>query len=317
MPSLIAVSAKIRGLALRTASEMFSSGAGDVHRAGSKASDPEFPIAPVHLPGPVAPGSKSCEWQEYLIEAWALGCFMISIGVVVMLLEAPPSAVHTLIPNAFLRRLIMAAVLGLTAVVLIYSPWGQRSGAHMNPAVTLAFLRLGKIAPRHAVGYIAAQTVGGIVAIYMVWLAFGATFSMPPVSFVTTVPSEGAVLAAFCAELAMSALLMLMLLVFMSERRLAPYTGIMVGLLIFVFISLEVPLSGMSINPARTLASAFPAHRWTSFWLYLMAPVLGMQLAVALFAWLAPSREASCAKLIHSSTQRCIHCGFEPAAKAD
>jgi aquaporin Z len=240
---------------------------------------------------------------------------MISIGLVVTLLEAPVSSLHNWIPNANLRRVIMAAVMGLTAVALIYSPWGQRSGAHMNPAVTLAFLRLRKITPRHALGYIAAQILGGIVGVYLVWVAFGATFSGPPVSFVTTVPSEGAVLAAFFAELCMSALLMLMLLASIGSRRLAPYTGIFVGILIFVFISLEAPISGMSINPARSFASAFPAHRWTSFWLYLVAPILGMQVAAGLFAFLSESPEATCAKLFHSSTQRCIHCGFSPASK--
>jgi aquaporin Z len=183
----------------------------------------------------------------------------------------------------------------------------------MNPAVTLAFLRLRKITLRHAFGYMVAQALGGVVGVYLLWIAFGAVFGGPPVSFVATVPREGAVPAAFLAELCMSALLMLTLLASISSRRFAAYTGLLAGFLIFAFISLEAPLSGTSINPARSLASAVPAHVWSSFWIYLVAPILGMQLAAGLFILLRRAPNTSCAKLHHSPTQRCIHCGLQPA----
>jgi aquaporin Z len=253
------------------------------------------------------------DWQEYLIEAWALGCFMVSIGLFSMLLEVSSSPLHSWIRNADARRILLAGVSGLTAAALIYSPWGQRSGAHMNPAVTLAFLRLRKITLRHAFGYMIAQVLGGTAGVYLVWSVFGTLFGEPPVSFVTTLPREGAVLAAFLAELTMAALLMLVIMASSRSRRFASYTGLLVGILIFAFISLEAPLSGTSINPARSLASAVPAHVWSSFWIYVVAPVVGMQLAVTVF--MLSAHDASCAKLYHSSTQRCIHCGFEPAAK--
>jgi aquaporin Z len=262
---------------------------------------------------PVRLGTR--EWQEYLIEGWALGCFMVAVGAVVTLLEASSSPLHRFIPNADVRRVIMAAAMGATAAALIYSPWGKRSGAHMNPAVTLAFLHLGKITPRHALGYTLAQVAGGILGVYLVWTVCGELFSTPPVSFVTTVPGERGVIIAFIAELAMSALLMLAILESASRPRLAPYTGIFAGILVFAFISLEAPLSGTSINPARSLASAVPAHQWTSFWIYIVAPLIGMQWAAAFFVAKHAADEVPCAKLCHSSTQRCIHCGFQPVAK--
>jgi aquaporin Z len=152
--------------------------------------------------------------------------------------------------------------------------------------------------------------VGSVLGVYAVSTLFGDLFSAAPVGFVTTVPGDRGALVAFLAEFLMAGLLMLTILMSASRPRLAPYTGIFVGLLIFGFISIEVSLSGMSINPARSLASAVAAHRWTSFWIYVFAPVLGMQLAAFLFARrLGP---LPCAKLCHSSTQRCIHCGFEP-----
>jgi aquaporin Z len=252
------------------------------------------------------------EWQEFLIEGWALGCFMISIGLFAMLLEVSSSPLYGWIPNANLRRVLLGASAGITAAALIYSPWGQRSGAHMNPAVTLAFLRLRRITARRALGYVVAQALGGVAGVYLVWIAFGALFGSPPVSFVTTVPRDGAVLAAFIAELSMSALLMATLLASISSRRFAAYTGLMAGFLIFAFISVEAPLSGTSINPARSLASAVAAHEWASFWIYLVAPILGMQLAAGYFIVRGSAGRSCCAKLCHSSTQRCIHCGFQP-----
>jgi aquaporin Z len=256
--------------------------------------------------------TQPLEWQEYLIEAWALGSFMVSIGLFTVLFESAASPLHAWIAAEAMRRAVVAAALGVTAIALIYSPWGQRSGAHMNPAVTLAFLRLGKMTRQHAVGYIVAQAVGATIGVYVVWAALGSSFSTPPVSFVTTVPSEGGTLRAFCAELIMSAVLMLTLLVSTSRPRFAPYTGILAGALIFAFVAVEAPLSGMSINPARSLASAIAGHQWASFWIYVVAPVSGMQLAAVMFSTAAPIAPP-CAKLCHSATQRCIHCGFRPA----
>src|SRR5581483_12298476 len=97
-------------------------------------------------------------WPEYLIEGWALGCFMISAGVFATLLGSPRSPLYIFIPSATFRTVLVGLAMGATAIALIHSPWGKRSGAHMNPAVTLTFLRLGKVAPVDAVFFILAQT---------------------------------------------------------------------------------------------------------------------------------------------------------------
>ena len=91
-------------------------------------------------------------WPEFAMEAACLGLFMISACVFVTLLEHPMSPVHRAIPSATLRRVLVGIAMGLTAVGLIYSPWGQRSGAHMNPSLTLTYLRLRKIALRQMQG---------------------------------------------------------------------------------------------------------------------------------------------------------------------
>ncbi len=258
-----------------------------------------------------AKGSAAVHWPEYFIEAWALGMFMVSAGVFTLLLESPASPLHAAIPDAFLRRLLTGTAMGLTAIALIYSPWGRRSGAHMNPAVTLSFLRLGKIAPNDAAFYIVAQFVGGTLGVFGVLAAFGPAFSEPPVSYVATVPGGAGVAAAFTAEIGISALMIFVVLVVSSKMHLARFTGLIAGLLVCLFISFEGPLSGMSINPARSFASALPGHIWTAFWIYLTAPVIGMQLGTAAFLAVRRPQSAPCAKLCHTSSERCIHCGYE------
>src|SRR5262245_30626804 len=80
-------------------------------------------------------------WPEYLLEGLELGLFMISACVFVVLLEYPGSPVHQALPDPTLRRVLIGLAMGLTAISIIYSPFGQRSGAHFNPSVTLTFLR--------------------------------------------------------------------------------------------------------------------------------------------------------------------------------
>ena len=104
----------------------------------------------------------SAHWPEYLIEAGALAAFMLSASVFAVLLEHPASWLHQSIESGVARRVLMGLAMGGTAVAIIVSRWGQRSGAHMNPAVTLAFTSLGKVAPVDAAFYILAQVVGGI-----------------------------------------------------------------------------------------------------------------------------------------------------------
>src|SRR6266568_7059461 len=96
-------------------------------------------------------------WPEYLMEAAGLGIFMLSACAFAVLLEHPMSPVNEMIENPFVRRILMGIAMGLTAIGIVYSPWGRRSGAHLNPSLTLSFLALGKIAPWDAFFYIASQ----------------------------------------------------------------------------------------------------------------------------------------------------------------
>ena len=248
-------------------------------------------------------------WPEYLIEAWALGCFMISIGVFVTIFVSPMSPTYAWVPSLTLRAVMLGLALGTTTIVLIHSPWGKRSGAHMNPAVTLAFLRARKIHPWDALFYVIAQTLGGILGVILVAFFVGRVFTDPPVNYAATLPGPWGAGVAFVAEAAISFVLMMTVLIFTASTRLTRYTGVAIGCLVALFIAVEFPLSGASMNPARTLASAAPGHIWQYYWVYLLAPTLGMLAAAQLHLFLRGPAAPGCAKLLHPQGIRCIHCG--------
>jgi aquaporin Z len=255
-------------------------------------------------------------WPEYLIEAWALGTFMISAGLVATLLGFPGSPLRRLIPDPMLRNVLAGAAMGLTAIALIHSPWGKRSGAHMNPAVTLTFLRLGKTRGWDAVFFIAAQSVGGLLGVLVVAAVVGSAFTDAPVSYAATMPGPAGPWIAFIAELAISGALMFVILTLSGSARLSRFTGVAAGSLVALYISFESPLSGMSMNPARTFASAAPGMLWENLWVYLIAPVLGMLGGAQLFLAMRGAQRLACAKLLHPADARCIHCGYQPARVA-
>jgi len=243
-------------------------------------------------------------WPEYLMEAAGLGLFMISASAFAILLFHNASPVAGLGP--VVSRMLMGLAMGLTAIGLIYSPWGKQSGAHCNPAVTLAFLRLGRVAPWDAAFYVVAQFVGGVIGLALVVAAAGRLVGEPSVNYVVTIPGPRGMSVAFVAELAIAFAMMTMVLVTTARvRRLAPLTGLFAGVLVAIYIAVEAPLSGMSLNPARSFASALLARLWTGFWIYLSAPLLGMLLAAEVHQ-LSSASEVPCAKLHHANPRRCI-----------
>jgi aquaporin Z len=250
--------------------------------------------------------SVSVHWPEYLMEAAGLGLFMISAAVVTAVLEYPHSPLHDLFTDPVLRRIAIGLAMGLTAIGLIYSPWGKRSGAHLNPAVTMTFFRLGKITGADAFGYVVAQFVGGTIGLWLAAQILGLAIEHPAVNYVVTVPGLGGTAIAFAAEVIISFGLMLVVLVVSNRPSLNRWTGVFAGVLVATYIAVEAPLSGMSMNPARTFASAFPARLWTDYWLYLIAPLSGMLLAAECYVRTHGIQQVLCAKLHHHNNARCI-----------
>jgi aquaporin Z len=240
------------------------------------------------------------------MEAAGLGLFMMSAAVVTTALEYPHSPLRAAVADQTTRRVLIGVAMGLTAIALIYSPWGKRSGAHLNPAVTLTFFRLGKVDPADAVFYILAQLFGGAVGLLSAASVIGMAIEHPAVNYVVTVPGPKGAAMAFAAETCISFGLMLMVLTVSNRPRLNAWTGFFAGCLVATYISIEAPLSGMSMNPARTFASALPAQLWTAFWVYLTAPILGMLLAAECYLRVRGAHRVLCAKLHHQNDARCI-----------
>ena len=254
-------------------------------------------------------------WPEYLMEAAGLGLFMISACLFAALLEHPASPIRRAIADPLLRRILMGLVMGLTAVAIIYSPWGMQSGAHINPAVTLTFLRLGKIHTWDGVFYILLQFAGGLIGILLASALLGHWISEPSVNYVATVPGMGGPFVALLAEFVISFGLMAVILITSNTEKLARFTGLFAGGLVATYITVEAPFSGMSMNPARTLASAVPSHILTPLWIYFTAPPLGMLLAAEAYVRAKGARGVLCAKLHHQNDKRCIfNCGYRNRA---
>jgi aquaporin Z len=245
-------------------------------------------------------------WPEYLMEAAALGVFMVSACVFGVLLGHPGSPLYRAIPNPSIRQIIGGIAMGLTAVGIISSPFGKRSGAHMNPALTLTFLSLGKISPWDALFYVVAQFVGGAAGVMLSRAIIGAAVAHQSVNYVVTVPGPQGPWVAFAAEFAISFLLVAIILNVSNSPRTTRFTPWVAGFLVATYISTEAQLSGMSMNPARTVGSGLPAGVWTAVWIYFFAPAMAMLSAGQLYCHWRGAHRVFCAKLHHHNDQRCI-----------
>jgi len=229
-------------------------------------------------------------WPHYLQEALGLAIFMASACFFGGMLEAKDSPWHIALPVAPARNLIMGGAMGLTALFIFYSPFTAPSGSHINPAVTLVFLRLGKMCKWDSFFYIIFQFLGGISAVYIMAVSMGDTLTKAPVNYLTTVPGKYGVWPAAVTEFIIAFLMITMVLFTSADERLKKYTRIIAGCLVCVYVIVAGPISGFGMNPSRSLASAVPAHIYVDFWIYMIVPFTGMLLAAELFLLVQKSK---------------------------
>ena len=212
----------------------------------------------------------------YCYEALGLGIFMFSAGFFDVIIDHPGLPIRQHISSALLRRFLIGLSMGLTALFILNSSFGKRSGAFINPAVTIVQYSLGKISTKNAIFYCLFQFIGGSLGMWAIYLLMPKLMRDPAINYIVTVPASGRVMIAFLLEFLISFLLIMVVLFSSSDKKLSKYTALLVAILITLFISFEAPFSGMSMNPARSFASAIVANQWKDFWLYCTAPVIAM-----------------------------------------
>jgi aquaporin Z len=262
--------------------------------------------------------SLRLHWPEYLMETGELALYLFLTCAFATLLQHPASPVQHFVADGVSRRLLMGLAMGLTVVAIVMSPWGKQSGAHFNPGVTFTFYRLGKVDNWDALFYATGQFLGAVsgVAIAM-YLLHGAP-AHDAVRYAVTVPGAHGDAIAFVAELTISFILMTTVLFVSNHERLARYTPYFAGTLVATFLTFEAPLSGMSMNPARTFGSAFHASYWHALWIYFIAPPVGMLAAAEVFLRIRNGVPPRCAKLHHTNDKRCIfRCGYRTVSGQD
>lgn len=250
-------------------------------------------------------------WREYLMEAIELAALMLSLCAAGTLLYGYRSPLTRFRLNALTQSTFMGIVLAIATFLIIQSPFGRRSGAHFNPALTLAYLSVGRIHRWDALWYIFAQFTGGIAGVLLAHLIFGADLSDFPVQYVVTLPGHYGYAAAFLSEFFASSLGMVVVLVASNSKRLSPYSPIIVATTTILSFTLFRPLSTYSVNPARSFSSAMFAHLWHGLWIYFIAPCLGTIAAIVLYKKVAGPERIYCAKVFHDLRSTCpFDCRF-------
>lgn len=197
------------------------------------------------------------------------------------------------------RLLLTGLLFAGTGSLVALSPLGRRSGAHLNPAVTLAFWTQRKVHPHDLAGYIVAQVLGALTAVALLRLAWGHT--AVGLDLGATQPGSGfTALEAAGLETLMTASLVLMIFFFTSGARTARWTPLGNWLLVATLVWQGAPYTGTSLNPARSLAPALLAPELIHLWVYIAGPLAGALLAALIFTAFRTTHTLT-AKLFHDS----------------
>jgi aquaporin Z len=249
---------------------------------------------------------KQLHWYEYGAELLGTA-FLVFVGISAVVFDfGTGSPLAQVLPDPGLRRLITGLVFAGSGALIAISPLGKLSGGHINPAVSLAFWMQGKMHHLDLGGYISGQFLGAIIGsllVALVWRERAAS-----VGYGATVPGAAYPLwIVFLAEVSMTFLLVLSIFLFVSNHRLMHWTPLMVWILVATLVWLEAPISGTSLNPARSFGPALVSWSWHFHWLYWVAPAIGALLAVGAFRFLSGgARDVLTGKLFHASHYRSV-----------
>ena len=206
---------------------------------------------------------------------------LLAIGLSVVILNwGTGSVVAQWLPSVPLRRALTGFLFGTTGCLIALSPVGKISGAHINPAVTIAFWLRGKMKTYAMVGYIASQMLGAVAGCLplLLWHAQGKS-----VGYGNTVPGSAGIVFAFMGETLVTAGLVTVIFIFVGRKNLRRYTPFTMPFLFGFMVWAETALSGCSTNPARSFGPAVISGVYTAYWIYIAAPLAGAAITVAVF----------------------------------
>jgi aquaporin Z len=264
-------------------------------------------------PGP-RPSHAGFHWRIWFAEAAGTALLVLGALSAVALVLGDGSPVDDVLSSESARLLLTGALVGGCVSLIVVSPLGRLSGAHINPAVTLAFRVVGRVSGHDVVGYLVAQLAGALAGAFAFRLLWGSVALS--VDGGVTHPTVGIPLA-IGIEVGMTALLLAMIFFFLARERLTRWTPLMLWPLVGVMVWQGSPYTGTSMNPARSAGPAVAFSDFTDLWLYLLAPALGA-LAVAV-AWQQrhPSTHPTTAKLFHDQRYPCSLGSELPALAPD
>jgi aquaporin Z len=252
------------------------------------------------VPGPRRP-DPGVHWRIWGAEAAATALLVAAIVLVAGLTLGRGSAVADALPGRGARFLALGVIVAPVVALISVSPLGRLSGAHTNPAVTLGFWLLGRVSAQDLVGYIVAQFVGGVAgaALARAVLPGGIAMSIGgAVTHPTVAPLEAVAL-----EVGMTGALLVLIFAFVADERLARRTPLAIMPLLATLIWLGSPLTGASLNPARSAGPALVFGDLGDLWVYLLAPPAAALLVAPL--WRLGPVEPKTAKVFHDPRYPC------------
>jgi MIP family channel proteins len=204
-----------------------------------------------------------------------------ALGTFILVFVGTGAIIVDRIGQGAVTHLGISIVFGSIVTALIYT-LGHISGAHLNPAVTLAFWQGGFFPGKRVIPYIFAQCTGAIAASMLLRSTFGMVGNLG-----ATLPLKDNWLQSLILETVLTFILMFVIFGSGLDRR-APigFAGIAIGLTVALEAACMGPITGASMNPARSLAPALVSGVWQHHWIYWVAPILGAQLAVWVYRWL-------------------------------
>src|SRR5271170_211902 len=210
--------------------------------------------------------------------------FVLLFGVVsIVRWVIGPSPISRAIPGIHAELWIVGAAVALLLAGLILSPPGRASGAHTNPAISLAMWRFGVFPGTGVVPYTIAQLFGSVLGVVAARRVWGQAVAEPPVVYAALQPAQGwSTWELFATEALGMAVIVFLVGACLAVQRLTPFVPWVVGALVGLGIALLGTATGGSLNPARQFGPAVVSGQTQFLWVYLVAPLLGAAVA----AWL-------------------------------